>query len=249
MKPTIFLLTISLLAFLCCCSDEQPYVPENKSISIWEGEASHISIETELTHCDYTLLSEDPQIATAIFDEMGINIITYKSGKTMIRLMDNDKILCKIHVYVKYFNSPEIVDWGIPLKDYPNCPGVIIKAAELKILPQIEKELREESEPFIGATYTFDRDTRIFTMKNISEVYYEGTYQWDLTSLTLTCNGKTTKYGFGFARGITRDGYVIQADKTQEYQQRYPDAGITEVKVNHIWKDHGIIYLGGLILD
>ena len=86
-------------------------------------------------------------------------------------------------------------------------------------------------------------------MKTISEVYYEGTYQWDLTSLTLTCNGKTTKYGFGFARGITIHGYVIQADKTQEYQQRYPDAGITEVKVNHIWKDYGIIYLGGLIYD
>ena len=25
-----------------------------------------------------------------------------------------------------------------------------------------------------------------------------------------------------------------------------PDAGITEVKVNHIWKDNGIILLGGL---
>ena len=30
------------------------------------------------------------------------------------------------------------------------------------------------------------------------------------------------------------------------HQQRYPDAGITEVKVNHIWKDNGIILLGGL---
>jgi len=28
--------------------------------------------------------------------------------------------------------------------------------------------------------------------------------------------------------------------------QRYPDAGITEVKVNHVWKDNGIIQLGGL---
>ena len=110
MRFTIYLLITLLFIFSYGCTKEELYVPENKSISIWEGEASHISIETELTHCDYTLLSEDPQIATAIFDEMGINIITYKSGKTMIRLMDNDKILCKIYVYVKYFNSPEIVD-------------------------------------------------------------------------------------------------------------------------------------------
>ena len=32
----------------------------------------------------------------------------------------------------------------------------------------------------------------------------------------------------------------------KKYQQRYPDAGITEVKVNYIWKDNGIIQLGGL---
>ena len=38
----------------------------------------------------------------------------------------------------------------------------------------------------------------------------------------------------------------LQSDKTVEYQQRYPDAGITEVKVNYIWKDNGIIQLGGL---
>ena len=40
--------------------------------------------------------------------------------------------------------------------------------------------------------------------------------------------------------------FILQSDKTVEYQQRYPDAGITEVKVNYIWKDNGIIQLGGL---
>ena len=34
--------------------------------------------------------------------------------------------------------------------------------------------------------------------------------------------------------------------KHQNIMQRYPDAGITEVKVNYIWKDNGIIQLGGL---
>mgnify|MGYP007011185461 CR=1 FL=1 len=56
---------------------------------------------------------------------------------------------------------------------------------------------------------------------------------------------KTEKFGFKFATKMSY-GYILQSDKTAEYQQRYPDAGITEVKVNHIWKDNGIILLGGL---
>ena len=53
----------------------------------------------------------------------------------MIRLIDTDnkKIACEIYVYVKYFNSPEIINWGIPLKGNPDYPGVIIKAVDLKI--------------------------------------------------------------------------------------------------------------------
>ena len=72
----------------------------------------------------------------------------------MIRLIDtdNNKIACEISVYVKYFNSPEIVNWGIPLKGNPDYPGVIIKAVDLRIPPEIEIELREKRKPFIGAT-------------------------------------------------------------------------------------------------
>ena len=54
--------------------------------------------------------------------EMSVCIATYKSGTTMIRLIDtdNNKIACEIYVYVKYFNSPEIINWGIPLKGNPD---------------------------------------------------------------------------------------------------------------------------------
>ena len=62
---------------------------------------------------------------------------------------------------------------------------------------------------------------------------------------SLMYDNKTEKFGFKFATGMSY-GYILQSDKTVEYQQRYPDAGITEVKVNYIWKDNGIIQLGGL---
>lgn len=107
-----------LIPFLYNCSSEQsPYEPEKKAITIWEGETSHVSIDTDLTQFNYRLESENQEIATAILDDMGICILTFKSGSTHIRLMDtvNNKTLCEISVYVKYFNSLEINAWGIPL--------------------------------------------------------------------------------------------------------------------------------------
>ena len=249
MRISRVLLIVLLLASSYGCSEEEPYEVEKKSVSIWEGVTSHIIIETDLTEHNYKLESENQEIATAILDEMSVCITTYKSGSTMIRLIDtdNNKIACEISVYVKYFNSPEIVNWGIPLKGNPDYPGVIIKAVDLRIPPEIEIELREKEKPFIGATYTFNQETKKFTMKTDSGIFREGTYEWNITSLTLMYDDKTEKFGFKFATGISLGyGYILQSDKTAEYQQRYPDAGITEVKVNHIWKDNGIILLGGL---
>ena len=39
---------------------------------------------------NYRLESENQEIATAILDEMSVCITTYKSGSTMIRLIDTD---------------------------------------------------------------------------------------------------------------------------------------------------------------
>ena len=159
MRIDRFLLFVLLLASSYGCSEEQPYEVEKESVSIWEGDTRHVIIETDLTEHNYKLESENQEIATATLDEMGVCIATYKSGSTMIRLIDTDN-------------------------------------------------------------------------KKI-------------TSLTLMYDNKTEKFGFKFATGMSY-GYILQSDKTVEYQQRYPDAGITEVKVNYIWKDNGIIQLGGL---
>lgn len=247
MRISVFLIIVLLLASAYGCSEEESHKVEKKSISIWEGDTRHVFIETDLTEHNYKLESENQEIATATLDEIGVCIATYKSGSTTIRLIDtdNNKVACEISVYVKYFNSPEIVNWGIPLKGSPDYPGVIIKAMDLRIPPEIEKELREKEKPFIGAIYTFNQKTKIFTMKTDSGIFREGTYEWDITSLTLMYDDKTEKFGFKFATGMSY-GYILQSDKTSEYQQRYPDAGITEVKVNYAWKDNGIIQLGGL---
>ena len=107
MRIDRFLLFVLLLASSYGCSEEQPYEVEKESVSIWEGDTRHVIIETDLTEHNYKLESENQEIATATLDEMGVCIATYKSGSTMIRLIDTDnkKIACEIYVYVKYFNS------------------------------------------------------------------------------------------------------------------------------------------------
>ena len=191
MRIYIFLL-LHHYSYLLCCSEEQPYEVEKKSVSIWEGVTSHIIIETDLTEHNYKLESENQEIATATLDVMGVCIATYKSGSTMIRLIDtdNNKIVCEIYVYVIYFNSSEIINWGIPLEGHPGSPGIIIKAIDLRIPPEIEIELREKEKPFIGATYTFNQETKKFTMKTDSGIFKEGTYEWNITSLTLMYDDK-----------------------------------------------------------
>ena len=90
MRIDRFLLFVLLLASSYGCSEEQPYEVEKESVSIWEGDTRHVIIETDLTEHNYKLESENQEIATATLDEMGVCIATYKSGSTMIRLIDTD---------------------------------------------------------------------------------------------------------------------------------------------------------------
>lgn len=123
--------------------------------------------------------------------------------------------------------------------------GVIVKAKDIETQKKIEDELQVEGKSFIGTIYTFNRETNKFTMKTLSRISHEGSYEWGITSLILRYDDRVERYGFNLATGM-KYGYFIQADKTEKYQLKYPDAGITEVKVKHVWQDKGIIEVGGL---
>lgn len=241
MKISKLLLSVFLLTALYGCSKEQPYELEKQAISLWPERTLHLNIETDFGHCNYALKSDNQEIATASPDDnkTGLYIIAHKSGETIIRIMDTDsnKILCEIYVYVKYFSSPEIIDWGILQEGYE---GIVIKAKDIEIQKKIENELWEENKLLIGAIYTFKNKTKKFTMKTTSGISNEGIYEWDITSLTLMYDDKVERYGFKLAMR-TEYEYIIQVDRTKKYQLKYPDAGITEVTVNRAWKDYGII--------
>lgn len=241
MKISKLLLIVFLPTFLYGCSEEQPYELEKQAVSLWPERILHVNIKTDLTHCNYTLKSDNQEIATASPSDSktGVYITAHKSGDTIIRLIDTDsnKILCEIYVYVKFFSSPEIIDWGIL---YEGHEGIVIKAKDIEIQKKIENELWEENKLLIGAIYTFKNKTKKFTMKTTSGISNEGIYEWDITSLTLMYDDKVERYGFKLAIR-TEYEYIIQVDRTKKYQLKYPDAGITEVTVNRAWKDNGII--------
>lgn len=246
MRVIRFLLIASLPIFSYGCSKEQSYEKEKQAVSLWPKETLHINTKVNLAHSNHTLISDNQEIATAYPDdnETGAYIIAHKSGDTMIRLVDtnDNKTLCEIYVHVIYFGSPEIIDWGFSLEGYS---GIIVKAKNIEIQKKIEDELLAEHKLLIGATYTFNSKTKKFTMKTNSGISFKGTYDWDITSLTLIYDNKIEKYGFKFAVGM-RYGYIIQTDRTNNYQQKYPNANITEVRVNRIWKDNGIAIVGGV---
>lgn len=93
---------------------------------------------------------------------------------------------------------------------------------------------------FSNTLYTFDAETKIFTINNPrTGEKYQGSYDWNIDSLTLKYNDMTEKYGFKIATG--RHHYLLWADKTEEYRLRYPDAGITSVRVKKIWYDYDAV--------
>ena len=53
-------------------------------------------------------------------------------------------------------------------------------------------------------------------MKTDSGIFREGTYEWNITFLTLMYDDKAEKFGFKFATGISLGyGYILQSDKQQ----------------------------------
>lgn len=242
MRLITFLVIGYLFTSLYGCSKSHEYESEiMEEICVWAGETSDISLDINLECHNYKLISDNQTIATAIINKnkTNIHVMTHKSGTTIIRLVDIDSnnTLYKISINALFFSSTQIVEM-----DYtPNKSEFIIKATDRTIANTIEKELEKERKNTLFSTYTFDEKTKTFTAKTYTGISYKGVYKWDITSLTLICNKIIEKYEFKIA--IRRNGYIITDDKTKKYQQRFPNAGITEVKVTRVWRDLCILPL------
>lgn len=236
MKKGIFII-YSLLVF-CCCSEKE-VIPETiepavTSFSVFVGEKVYTSIEMNAN--DYKLKNNNPQIVTWDYIKKDDLICVYalRSGLGSIDVLDTEgNIRSKIFVSASDFGGSNIEEISMHPTEKSD---VFVEADNSDVKQVIEDELWMDIKQKHKTIYAFDRNTKGFTM-NIpqQEQMIEGTFDWSIDSLILKYDNVTERYGFKVATG--RVCYIIEANKTKEYQLLYPDAGITSVKVKRIWYD------------
>ncbi len=239
----IILIILSLL-FLLSCTDKEDEIkivrPKTTLYSVIVGQQLKLAIEKGTN--DYTLNTDNRDILSFEYfqDKEMVAIKTLQCGEASIFVTDtmSDTILI-IKVSAHYIGSTEIEEWG---KSAILSPEVIVECKDSHVKQLIEDELWNYVNLREGTKYSFNNKTKEFKM-NITQLteQYEGTYSWSIDSLILNYNNITEKYASTII--LQKDIYIIQADKTKEYQLLYPQAEITSVKVSRIWYDKGKLHI------
>lgn len=236
MKKGLFII-YSLLVFFSCSEKEviqETIKPTVTFFPLFVGERVYTSIEMKAD--DYQLKNNNPQVVAWEYTKRDSVICVYplSAGIGSLDVLDMEgNIRSIISVTACDFDSRNIEEISMHRTEKPD---VYVEANNSEIKQLIEDELWRDMKQKSKTKYTFDSDTKEFTMNNPrQEQMIEGTFDWSIDSLILKYNDVTERYDFKIATG--RICYVIQADKTEEYQLLYPDAGITSVKVKRIWYD------------
>lgn len=251
MKTVIFVMC-SLLFFVGCTEKEEvmPEViePEIDFYNGFVGEKYFMFLDKDV-HL-YTVKNNNPEILSWEYSEKNnevIDVNTLSSGYGTIDVLDAEgNIKFAIGIHSRYFGGDNIEE--LSMHPTERCE-IVVEAQHADVKQAIESVLKENMDRINRTLYTFDAETKKFTMSIPKlEQKIQGTYEWSIDSLILRYNDVTERYSFRVAVG--RVCYIIQDDKTKEYQLLYPDAGITLVRVKRIWYDHRMIIpgSGGLIL-
>lgn len=242
MKQFYLILCISLAFFSCSDSSnnepEPEYKPKYASFDLFIGEKGYVYVKEPRANC--TLNSRNPEIAVAAFEvnSQWIEIEAKGSGSTLISVIDSSgKTIAEAFVSSGYFDSPCIEE----ITNHSKLRSeVFIEAQDAALKKQIEDELWQEIRKWQRTLYTFDSKTLKFTMINDKiGVKNEGTYEWSIDSLTLKYNDVVEKYGFKIDQ--QRRNYIIEINCTEAYKEKYPNAGISDVRYTRIWYDHNYL--------
>lgn len=167
-----------------------------------------------------------------------VYIIPLCQGESAIHVWDKDNRLAEvIRVYATMWGSKQVeVENG----EHPYVkPEVRVEAQDTQTKQDIEKELTQELKDRNGTLYTFDNQTRLFTMTfPDGRKGYEGTYECGADSLFMQTESVTKRYGHEVSPG--NKFLIIREDRTEEFRQRYPNAGVTSVTTQETWRDYTI---------
>lgn len=244
----LILLTLCLLPIFFGCSDsdntELPDKVIHKSFSGWIGDTHSLYFE-ELAHDKLEI--DNLEIATAYFTELNfLKVQTKAEGRVTVTISNNDKIIAIVHVTSHYFEHAELEE---ATNSKTLLPDIVVETPNAEIKKIIEEEIWADLLIRQQSIYTFDAKTWTFTIDIVKlGKKYEGTYEWKHNSLILKYNNITETYGFREETYGSRH-FVLPADRTNEYQLKYPDAGITRVTYNRVLCDWSYILVGGIIMD
>ena len=244
MKKLIF--TIFYLFLISGCSkneaDQEFTEPTTTTIFYSVLTGQHIYAPLKKGKSEYILKTDNPKIVAFEYleDIEAVSISTLDCGEASITATyANNDTIAIIKIFVNYWESKKIEEIG---KSETLSPEVFVESKDTETKQLIEKELWNYIDQRKGSLYSFDGDTKQFTIE-ITQLgeKHQGTYRWSIDSLTLSYNDTIEKYAFQmFPR---RDYYKIHADKTEEYQSKYPKASITSVKISRIWYDSDKLHI------
>ncbi|WP_300598086.1 hypothetical protein [Niabella sp.] len=210
---------------------------ENPVLKLWAGADSTASLSTwELTGNAFTIISnEHPDIAEATIDHKNITVHAHKPGKTTITLANEQHKQFTLLVWPVNMQSDNPGNWVSVAKDGMKS-YVTVKTNDPKLTDSLYNALWATLDDN-GNTgmfrFDFTADKVRFAAAKAPHVTKEGTWTYDQLRLTLNYADAKEIYQVIPVQSI----YVIELRRTltEELQQRFPDAGITEVSTHQYW--------------
>lgn len=248
MRIFVFLLLISTSMMISCSSTEDFDPIENpgpvevdlvhsEMIRLWNG--TSCSFEA-IEEGKYSIKSENPSIAKVKVEGKVFTVIAGRPGETNISITDNAGNETIIKCYSRAFDS-YWAEETLLHKLYKNSINVF--ARDKSVIDPIKTELKAIGADDRGLyVYRFTQDSDELVVSGGNLTMEQGTYNWDFEKRMLTLNyaGITEKYSCDIMPQypnmfiiypLLRFILAITKDYTEEYKQKYPDAGIEEVFV------------------
>lgn len=244
---TLTLVLILCPALLLGCSDKEETIPSEpdketnivSSHNVYVGHPFNVYLPEETS--GYTVNNNNPE---KLRDEYLayqciVRLTALCEGESSVHILDkNNKPVKIIEIQAAMWGSKdvEVENGGHPYVK----PEVRMEAQDTQTGQKIEKELMQELKDRNGTLYTFDNQTRLFSMTfPDGRKGYEGTYKCDADSLIMQTENIKKKYGYEVSPG--RKFLIIHEDRTEEFCERYPDAGVTSVTTQQTWRDQTIL--------
>lgn len=212
---------------------------ETPVLKLWAGADSTASLSTwGLSGNSFTISNDHPDIAQVTTDHKNITVRAQKPGTATIILTNEQQKQFKLLVRPVDMQSDNPGNWVSVAKDGMKS-YVTVKTGNPKLTDSLYNVLwtKMENNGHTGMfTYAFTTNAVFFHATKASPFNKEGTWTYDRLRLTLNYAGTKETYQVIPLQSI----YLIELRNTltEELQQRFPDAGITEVSTHQYWAYH-----------